>query len=502
MSNERPAWSIQESGSKLNSEETPLIASHNHQSSKKQRCWCGSNGIGKSAVAALVVGLVALFCFTGYPHIRGPFLKKPKHDHPFNVKVNDNNKCHGVSPCAVSGLVGDTRRTGFGQKIDSNLIFYDEFSDAKQSLEHIWTPDNTLFGEGNDGFAYYTPQNIDIQDGTLRIQPGLFADLGMIETEVGHKKYNATDVMTGKCSPFPECATFAPPNCTIDAFSGCKRIGTPLVALNPTTSGRVTTRDTFSFTYGRLEARMRQPRGDWLWPAFWLMPAHTDLPWPDGGEIDLMEGRGNIPGYTVSGREAGRDVFVTSLHFAGNPWWHTQATANATALLQCGDDCDFSTDFFTVGLYWSDIRMYMYVLAPDGVTEHILWDVDASKGFGPDDAPMGCRVPPMGRERDQKERTPVIGKGPYADLPSRNAPFDQPFYLIFNLAVGGAQNGCPDPNYWGENAIWCRHRDDFAGGLSASTLFWNRREQWLPTWEAAKKDKREVFTIDWVKIWQ
>ena len=227
--------------------------------------------------------------------------------------------------------MGDTRHPGFGQKIDSNLIFYDEFNDAKQSLEHIWTPDSSLFGEGNDGFAYYTPQNIDIRDGTLRIQPGLFADLGMIETEAGHTKYNATDVMTGNCIPFPECAT---------------------------------------------------------------------------------------------------------------------------------------------------------------------------KGFGPDDAPMGCRVPPMGRERDQKERTPVFGKGPYAESSSRNAPFDRPFYLIFNLAVGGAQNGCPDPNYWGENAIWCRHSDDFASDLSASTLFWSHRDQWLTSWDAAKMDKREAFTIDWVKIWQ
>ena len=52
---------------------------------------------------------------------------------------------------------------------------------------------------------------------------------------------------------FPECSTYVLPHCTIYGFQGCERIGTPLVALTPTTSSRVTTQKTFSFTYGRAE---------------------------------------------------------------------------------------------------------------------------------------------------------------------------------------------------------------------------------------------------------
>ena len=134
--------------------------------------------------------------------------------------------------------------------------------------------------------------------------------------------------------------------------------------------------------------------------------------------------------------------------------------------------------------------------------EHVLWDVDAAGGFGPDDVPLGCRVPPMGAERNQKERTPVSGAGPYHDA-NKNAPFDQPFYLIFNVAIGGAQNGCPDPNFWGQNAIWCAaNSNNNNEGASAATKFWQMRDTWLPTWQQAQGTGRDAFLIDWVKVWQ
>jgi beta-glucanase (GH16 family) len=77
------------------------------------------------------------------------------------------------------------------------------------------------------------------------------------------------------------------------------------------TSGKVDTQETFSFEYGRLEARMKLPKGKGTWPAFWLLSANqvhtaelnpTESDWEKerfymrDGEVDIMEAYGNKPG--------------------------------------------------------------------------------------------------------------------------------------------------------------------------------------------------------------
>src|SRR5262249_56754068 len=67
------------------------------------------------------------------------------------------------------------------------------------------------------------------------------------------------------------------------------------------TSGRLRTQGRFVQTYGRFEARMQIPRGQGIWPAFWLLGANADaVGWPDCGEIDIMENIGREPN-TVHG---------------------------------------------------------------------------------------------------------------------------------------------------------------------------------------------------------
>lgn len=62
------------------------------------------------------------------------------------------------------------------------------------------------------------------------------------------------------------------------------------------TSARITTAGKREFTYGRFEARIRQPVGQGIWPAFWLLGANlTTVGWPQSGEIDVMEFRGQEP---------------------------------------------------------------------------------------------------------------------------------------------------------------------------------------------------------------
>src|SRR5678815_1955174 len=62
------------------------------------------------------------------------------------------------------------------------------------------------------------------------------------------------------------------------------------------TSARINTRALFEQARGRFEARIKLPRGQGMWPAFWLLGANAaTVGWPDCGEIDIMESRGQEP---------------------------------------------------------------------------------------------------------------------------------------------------------------------------------------------------------------
>ena len=123
--------------------------------------------------------------------------------------------------------------------------------------------------------------------------------------------------------------------CTAPAFYGCFRTaGAGGNWLNPVKSASFRTVESFSFKYGKVtymyvhvcadvckhthtphththilpththpphtqvEVRAKLPRGDWLWPAIWMLPRWEAYgKWPSSGEIDIMESRGNPPSY-------------------------------------------------------------------------------------------------------------------------------------------------------------------------------------------------------------
>lgn len=64
---------------------------------------------------------------------------------------------------------------------------------------------------------------------------------------------------------------------------------------NSYTSARIKTQNTFTQTYGRFEARLKTPYGPGIWPAFWMLGATNGESWPQCGEIDIMELRGQQP---------------------------------------------------------------------------------------------------------------------------------------------------------------------------------------------------------------
>lgn len=80
----------------------------------------------------------------------------------------------------------------------------------------------------------------------------------------------------------------------------------------PVRSARLTTAGSRSIQYGRVEVVAKMPKGDWLWPAIWMMPEDSVYGiWPMSGEIDIMESRGNGRGY----KRGGREYFSSTLHW-------------------------------------------------------------------------------------------------------------------------------------------------------------------------------------------
>ncbi|MFF4825509.1 ricin-type beta-trefoil lectin domain protein [Streptomyces sp. NPDC001312] len=150
------------------------------------------------------------------------------------------------------------------------------------------------------------------------------------------------------------------------------------------TSARLNTSGKFTAQYGHVEARMKVPRGQGMWPAFWMLG--TPVNWPDSGEIDIMENVGFEPS-TVHGTIHGPGYSGSGGIGAGYTLPNGQAFADA---------------FHTFAVDW----------APDSIT----WSVDGNV---------------------YQRRTP-------ADLGGRTWVFNKPFFLILNLAVGGYWPG--DPN--------------------------------------------------------
>jgi len=154
------------------------------------------------------------------------------------------------------------------------------------------------------------------------------------------------------------------------------------------TSGRIESRGRFELKYGRIEARIKIPKGKGIWPAFWMLGADFDkIGWPACGEIDIMENIGVEPS-TIHG----------SLHGPGysgaNPLSGKYTLPNQRR---------FGDGYHVFAIEWEPRQIRFYV-------DDILYET----------------------------RTP-------GDVPAGNHwVFDHPFYIVLNLAVGGYWPGVPD----------------------------------------------------------
>lgn len=151
------------------------------------------------------------------------------------------------------------------------------------------------------------------------------------------------------------------------------------------TSARIKSQGTISSLYGRFEARIKLPSGQGLWPAFWMLGENiTSVGWPNCGEIDILELRGQEPNKVLG-----------SVHGPG------YSAGNAISGSFTLPDGGFDDDFHVFAVEWSEDRIDYFV---DGNLYHTV--------------------------------TPSTVRGDWV--------FNTDFFMILNVAVGGNFVGAPD----------------------------------------------------------
>ena len=219
------------------------------------------------------------------------------------------------------------------------LVWSDEFNGTALD-ESVWTYNTGGNGWGNNEKQYYTnrQENIRVKDGNLEI-------------EARKEDYE---------------------NCHY-------------------TSARIMSKSKKTFTYGRMESRIKFPGGKGTWPAFWMMG--NSGAWPSCGEIDIIEHVGSIP---------------------------TRASFAVHTVLKNG----------TKGNNWSSLKWFDYSLADDYHIYAVEWAQE---------------------ERDGKDVIRFLVDGvQYAELWEERIdnndawPFNKPHFFIYNLAVGGNMGGTID----------------------------------------------------------
>ncbi len=171
------------------------------------------------------------------------------------------------------------------------------------------------------------------------------------------------------------------------------------------TSSRIRTKGKFSLTYGKIEARISLPEVKGLWPAFWMLPEDDfeEQGWPHSGEIDIMEAKGRVDNM-ISG----------TLHFTDDDNKHAYKTGNK--VFDVSKEGTIA-DYHVYGIIWRK--------------EKISWYCD-------DEVYMSVNISDWMTDSYKES----------------SSPFDKPFHILFNMAVGGDyDNGVLPPSDFEESCM-------------------------------------------------
>ncbi|KAJ7082933.1 glycoside hydrolase family 16 protein [Mycena belliarum] len=359
------------------------------------------------------------------------------------------------------------------------LVFQDDFDSGDDaavfgtgSTPGRWLREAQLDGFGTGAFDMTTgsANNSFLQNGNLYIAPTLTPGW-----------------------PFPDGTTYNETACTWNRttenggimsngefdwsgyYAACSRTtnSTAGTIINPVQSARLSTLvSARAIRYGKVEVRAKMPVGDWLWPAIWMLPVNSTYgAWPRSGEIDIVESRGNGIRYT----NRGANFVQGSLNWGPSPafngvgksysWWTERRET-------------FSSGFHTYTLEWTSDWLRIYV----DTRLHTLLDLKFNEPFWTRGEFPPTAIGPDGH--------PAPLDNPWANR-TNAAPFDQDFYLIMNVAVGGTNGWFPDGQ---GDKPWLN-----AAG-NAPLDFIRGSNQWMPTWPQNVEDRAMV--VDYVKMWK
>lgn len=187
-------------------------------------------------------------------------------------------------------------------------------------------------------------------------------------------------------------------------------------------SARMVTRGNADWTYGRFEARAKLPSGQGLWPAIWMLPVDPAYGgWAASGEIDILELKGQAP-----------NIAYGTLHF-GNQWNRNEYVGCQYA----APGGDLSQDFHVFAVEWDSTAIKFFA---DGVQ----YETQLPRGAPPPASICtGADGSPQPANFNENVTDPKSGWHSSGGNPP--APFDQAFYFILNVAVGGQFVGDVDP---------------------------------------------------------
>ncbi|KAF4962185.1 hypothetical protein FSARC_9700 [Fusarium sarcochroum] len=370
---------------------------------------------------------------------------------PWLEKTNPKEKWVTILPilAILIGLVGSGFLVWDGiRSVVKNKYCSVMDEDFSQGLNpNVWTKEVEVGGYGNGQFEQTTggDENVYVENGHLIIKATMQDDKLMQKNNVINLLKDGT--------------------CTSKVWSSCVA-ATNLTAGNnsvvpPVRSGRINTKKGANIKYGRIEVTAKLPEGDWLWPAIWMLPRRSIYgPWPRSGEIDIIESRGNNWTY----KQGGNDIVSSALHWGPNPandgWWKTNNKRKAL-------HTTYSAGFNMFGLEWSEKYLFTYVNTRLLQVTYTNFKKPMYKRGGfPDVDQNGTRL-----------------DDPWAASEYVNAPFDQEFYLIINVAVGGT-------NGWFEDGK--SDKPWYDNSPTAKKDFYEARDQWYPTW---KQPQLEVSRV-------
>lgn len=340
------------------------------------------------------------------------------------------------------------------------LVYEDKF-DMGELDESKWNYEVALNGFGTGTFDWTTTDatNVYTDEKGLHIVPTLTNETTSITTDQMWNGYTLNLTADGTCTETSASACVAHSNSTLGNM------------IPPVRSARINTKGKVGIRYGRVEVVAKLPKGDWIWPAIWMMPTDNVYgEWPKSGEMDIAESRGNGVDYP-----GGRNVYYTTLHWGPSSnldaYWRTMSVRTQ----QRGD---FTDGFHTYGLEWTDKHIYMY--CDDRLTQVLYTKFHSNKPFWNKGGFSG----------DSENNTLITNPWANSTSTTGSAPFDQEFYLIMNVAVG-SRNGWFLDGKGGKPWV-----DD---ATNAQWTFYDDADTWLPTW--GESDSRGM-TVRSVKMWQ